>query len=463
MKLVTPPLAIEITDGFQNDRLNRQEYGEALLNLVSNSTEALVISLDGKWGEGKTTFVKMWQGLLNRESIPNLYIDAFTNDHIDDAFISIASAITTYAEENIKKGKEEKIEELINKSKKVGSKMLSWSTRVAVKAITLGIIKDSDIDAIEKIKDEISESASDIIGDYVEERITAHAKDIELIESFKELLSSLPSKLTTDDGKPLVIIIDELDRCKPTFAVEILEKIKHLFSVKNIIFLLVINKEQLEESIKCIYGHNIDAHTYLQKFINLEFRLPKQSVNINSTDYAKYIDRLLEAHEIETWGDSRIIRKILEPLAIHLDLSLRQLEKVFTNIALFYASSSERSLRIVQIITTVCVIKVYNPDLFSSILKGKCSIDSLYSGLKIPNSERIELSFGSPSKLSEVMSKLFHIISWMEFGLMSESEYSALPAEHPIAKIERSLYNYSYDRESLVINVAHRLSMFYTR
>ncbi len=97
MRLVTPPLVVTEKDGFQNDILERKAYGEALLNLVTRSNDELVISLDGQWGEGKTTFVKMWQGLLNQTGIPNIYIDAFANDYVDDAFISVASAITSYA------------------------------------------------------------------------------------------------------------------------------------------------------------------------------------------------------------------------------------------------------------------------------------------------------------------------------------------------------------------------------
>ncbi len=69
MKLVTPPLIVEDNDSFTNDILDRKSYGEALLNIVVRSTDALVVSLDGKWGEGKTTFVKMWQGLLSEANI----------------------------------------------------------------------------------------------------------------------------------------------------------------------------------------------------------------------------------------------------------------------------------------------------------------------------------------------------------------------------------------------------------
>ena len=268
MRLVTPPLIVKENDSFKNDALDRKTYGDALLSLVVRSKDELVISLDGKWGEGKTTFVKMWQGLLSEKDIPNIYIDAFSNDYLDDAFISVVSAITNYAETHIVKGHQEKIAELKNKAKKVGGQLLSWSAKIGIKAATLGVIKDAEIEELKDIKGEMAKSVSDLLGGFIEERINSHSKDVALIQSFRELLSGLPSKLVADREKPLVIIIDELDRCKPTFAVEIIEKIKHLFSVKNVVFILVMNMAQLEESIKSVYGQNIDAHTYLQKFIN---------------------------------------------------------------------------------------------------------------------------------------------------------------------------------------------------
>lgn len=185
MRIVIPPLVVEDGDSFKNDILDRRSYGEALLNLVLRSNDALVISLDGKWGEGKTTFVKMWQGLLSESQIPNIYIDAFSTDYVDDAFISVISPITDYAERNIIKEHHEKITELREKSKKVGGKLLSWSARVGVKAATLGIIKDADLDELKDIKGDLSKSASDLVGDFIEERINSHSKDIELFNHLK--------------------------------------------------------------------------------------------------------------------------------------------------------------------------------------------------------------------------------------------------------------------------------------
>jgi hypothetical protein len=80
-----------------------------------------------------------------------------------------------------------------------------------------------------------------------------------------------------------------------------------------------MNKEQLEESIKSVYGRNIDAHTYLQKFITIEAKLSKRTGDRYASDLRKYTHRLMKLHEMQTWGDDRDIIDCIEPLAEHLN------------------------------------------------------------------------------------------------------------------------------------------------
>jgi predicted KAP-like P-loop ATPase len=214
MRIVAPSLVVEGTDAFENDCLDRKKYGEQLRDLVLQTDDELVIALSGQWGEGKTTFVKMWQGLLAESKIPSIYIDAFANDYIDDAFISVASAITGFVSENIEKDSAEKLSDLKEKTKKVGAQILSWSAKIGIKAATLGIIREADIEELKDIKADLSKDMSNLIGGFIEERLESHSKDIELIQSFRELLSDMPSRLEGNEGNPLVIIIDELDRCR---------------------------------------------------------------------------------------------------------------------------------------------------------------------------------------------------------------------------------------------------------
>jgi len=450
MRLVVPPLIVEETDSFKNDILERKGFGEALLNIIVQSEDELVIYLDGDWGEGKTTFVKMWQGLLAENSVPNIYIDAFSNDFIDDAFLSVASAITNYANKNIKKSNNKKLAELKDKTKKVGGRLLSLTTRIIIKAATLGAIKDTDIDELKDIKDDMAKSLSDMVGSCIEDRLDSHSEDVALIQSFRDMLSSLPSMLKGENDKPLVIIIDELDRYKPTFAVEILEKIKHLFSVKNVVFVLVMNKAQLEESIRCVYGQNIDAHTYLQKFVNIESKLPKRTEDKHINDHRKYSTKLLELHEFQAWGDDDSIIDDVCVLANHFNLSLRQLEKVFTNLTILYGSFNKSSKRIVPIIVFVCVIKVVNTMLFDKLLNRNTNFDEV----------RKETNLINIDQEKEINAGFGHIIRFVRCALLSKREIDSLPNDNDIREYAIDLNKSGINRQRLIPGYAERLSMF---
>jgi energy-coupling factor transporter ATP-binding protein EcfA2 len=448
MKLVTPSLLVEDSDRFGNDILKRQQFGDALSNLVTRSTDELVISLDGKWGEGKTTFVKMWQGLLKEKGIPSIYIDAFQNDYTEDAFISIASAITSYVD--LHSAEAQNSSDFKDKAKKVGVRLLSWTAKIGIKAATLGIIKESDIDALSEIGDEVAADTSETIADLVKERLNALSKETELIQSFRESLSDLPANLTDNSSGRFVIVIDELDRCRPSFALEVLEKIKHLFSVKNVVFLLVMNKLQLEEAIRSVYGANIDAHTYLQKFINVETSIPKRVTDRYSNDIELYIRKLLQLHEITTWGDDRLIADCLTPLAQHFNLSLRQLEKVFTNLAIIYSTSEENHLRLVPIIVFIAVVKVVNPNLFGNLLLGKISFATL----------RVQLGFSELSEEEEDKHHLIWLLDWVRFSMLSESEYQEVDENDSIRQFEQTLWKYGTGRKRLLQMFCQKLSMF---
>jgi predicted KAP-like P-loop ATPase len=76
----------------------------------------------------------------------------------------------------------------------------------------------------------------------------------------------------------LIIFIDELDRCRPLYAIECLERIKHIFGIKRLIFVLSIDKKNLAKSIQSQYG-NIDTNNYLRRFIDLEFDLKNPSID----------------------------------------------------------------------------------------------------------------------------------------------------------------------------------------
>ena len=417
MKLTTPRLIIGDGEAFEQDVLDRRMFGEKLMNLISRSNDALVIALNAPWGEGKTTFVHMWQGLLKKNGIHNIYFDAFENDYVDDAFIAIVSRIVFFIEQELKDNLsfEEKLAKLKKQASKVGGQLMTWTAKLAVKAATIGIVKESDIEALQEIKTDLAKGTTELVSKFVENRIASHEQNVQSIESFKETLTSIAETIQNNTGKPLVVIIDELDRCKPTYAVEIVEKIKHLFSVENIMFILVMNKPQLEEAVRSVYGQGIDANVYLQKFINVECTLPKDLTISTTNDYLRYCNRLYDLHELETWGDKSELVDVMIVLSQHLQLSLRELEKCFTYISIFYGSVKQRSVRIKPIIAMLAVIKIRFPELYLRLGRKDVTANEVVKVVKLPEEDSDE----NEAHL------LWYIASWAKYCLSTDEEFKA--------------------------------------
>ncbi|WPX88519.1 hypothetical protein PsasTeo6_21976 [Pseudomonas asiatica] len=424
MKIITP--CFVPPDNFDVDTFQRRDFSSALTNVVTSTNEPLVISLNGSWGVGKTTFIKMWQGELRKENTHSIYIDAFSNDHSDNAFLVVASAIIDYARVH----HAPQTGELMEKAKTVGTQLMSIGAKIALRAATLGVLKETDIEALEGVKDSISESLSDFAGSIIEEKLKSFNKDRLAIESFKAYLSALPEGLAKEEApRPLVVVIDELDRCRPSFAVEVLEKIKHLFSVENVIFVLVINKLQMEESIRSTYGSNIDAHTYLQKFISLEATLPRRK-DRNSNDLKVYSELLSRLHEFPE--DLRIdLEEGAEKIGNHFDLTLRQLERSYSNIAVFYTATGTHQNYHPSVVVLISVLKVVNPELFNKV--GSHGIH--YQAFE-----------GEIGRIHEDNYPLHIATQWLRLGLMKDHEFNNLAKDDEA----RHLGHRPHQRQSII-------------
>ena len=187
--------------------------------------------------------------MLSEKGIKSIYFDAFENDYQQDSFLAIAAEIYSLIDNN----KEEEQKQFKKKTVSALKTLARVGLRVGIKTATAGILDETIFDETKTIKDVSKETLLD----------------------FKHSLEELSFSISND--KPLVFIIDELDRCKPPFALQILENIKHLYSVNNIVFVLVMNRSQIEESVKCEYGSGVEASKYLQKFVHVWASLPKNN------------------------------------------------------------------------------------------------------------------------------------------------------------------------------------------
>ena len=100
------------------------------------------------------------------------------------------------------------------------------------------------------------------------------------LEGFRECLETFSPE--EGNGKPLVVFIDELDRCRPDFAVNFLERVKHVFDVPSLVFVMAVNRKELASVVKSFYGCG-DGEKYLEKFFDLVFHLRNEKTLIGAS------------------------------------------------------------------------------------------------------------------------------------------------------------------------------------
>ena len=156
-----------------------------------------------------------------------------------------------------------------------------------------------------------------------------------------------------------------MDRCRPPFALSVIERIKHLFSVPGVCFVLVTHLPQLEQVVQGAYGTTVDAHTYLEKFYQVRVTLPEKR-DQRGTQCRTYIAYLWRALGIN-FPEARIgelVQQELLALAETYNLSLRRMERVMTHVALVCAATGPNQIIIPPLVAGLCVMRQVNPALY---------------------------------------------------------------------------------------------------
>ncbi|TYQ14660.1 UNVERIFIED_CONTAM: KAP-like P-loop domain-containing protein [Acetivibrio alkalicellulosi] len=290
---------------FQNDNFDREVIANNLEKIINRTQGSLVISVDAGWGMGKTTFVKMWEKSLERNpEYHTVYFNAWENDDTDDPLISIMVSMEDELPE--KDGK-------INKIKDVGKQLIKKSIPIALKMLTYGVL---DCDKI-KLGDFNEKSLVELAGNIGSIELMKHKEEMQAKGKFKEILKDYKQTL----GKKIVFFIDELDRCRPTFAIETLERIKHLFDIEGFVFILSLDKSQLIHCIRTLYGTEVDSSGYLRRFIDLEYSLPEP-------DRELYLNHIIQKFELENDKTKLFFIPYLKGLVRIYNLSLRDINKL---------------------------------------------------------------------------------------------------------------------------------------
>ena len=327
------------------------KYAQFINNLILTSKEhikdkncdSLVMAINGIWGSGKTTFINDYiKRYENNDAYVIIKYDAWENDYWDNAFepliynILYSNSLSSYSN-GIKY-----------------SKILSNCIGSFIKGVVkTGLKKYVDEEILNRIESMLK--SKDIKNISTNELFLEYKNFRDSLVEFKKILSDIQK----DIGKKVVVFVDELDRCKPDFAIKTLEFIKHIFDCENFCFIYSVDYKQLSESMKTIYGVGMDTIGYLRRFFDYVSNLP--------SDKNEYIK-----NEIENRKLNDECKNFLFPLLLYKDYSYRDIQFFFISLDLFIdkvnnADNIERSYVLIFLI----YLKTLEPNKLDEINNAK--------------------------------------------------------------------------------------------
>lgn len=308
--LATEPNENNIRETLENDLLNTNGWLNKCLSVLLQMDDSIV-AIDAKWGNGKTFVAKQMQEIINEKwmlqagkkeesylsNIPSLkfgklpfassyaiYYNAWEYDNDNHPMASFLYFL---------------LKEL---NKKIGLSnfqiIASNLIRNVIEKLTEGWVKISKESQKSNLEDVLSSVLS--------------------TELIKEEISKLIQELKSEKCNKLILFIDELDRCRPSYALKFIEAIKHYFKREDLLVVCMTDLEQLSYIIQNAYGSNISSYLYLDKIIDFRFELP-----INKIDYVNYLNYKLGFDIVDNYFFDMICLEIINDM----QLSLRSIDR----------------------------------------------------------------------------------------------------------------------------------------
>ena len=386
MPIRVQPVQIDIptSDPFANDLLKRQESIETLTTLLDNIEGPCVIAVDASWGMGKTTFLRMWQKYLEANCFPVITFNAWDADFSRDPFVALSSDLT-HSLANITHGS------IRGKALAFGRQSAGVVGRILQRSASAGLTAGLTTGPVAGGVAAGAAALNQVRREMTKERPTADLGKSMTYHEAKELLQYHRAQLTdlaeavsdSREGRPLVILVDELDRCRPDFAIQFLEIAKHLFDVDHVIFVLALDREQLGHSIRVVYGSEFDSTGYLRRFFDLDFRLPSpdrtEFVN-TKLDQSGALEQLQNGL-VSKSGGHRAALDLARAFLSRSDLSLRQVVQATTRLGLALNSVPNDTAIYLDVLTVLCLLRMGSPAVYERMAQGHATDDEVVDAL----------------------------------------------------------------------------------
>ena len=339
------------------DEFKRKPIAENIIRLLTSPIDLSPMVIDGGWGTGKTEFCQKLIQLM-QEQHPDyrpVYIDAFRSDHSEEPLLALLAEIIKAC---TPEGSDKKLIEKHNDRIRRITKAAGFLMKTVAKAAVGHVLKQNTDDLAEGLQkimnddqeaDSLAETVTDAAATIASHTIDATVEALlkEQIEAEKNLETLKACLKEFAAEKPIILFIDELDRCRPDYAVDMLEVIKHVFDVENVKVVLVTNTKQLRAAINHRYGMEVDAQKYLDKFLKYSFALPDKIVarfeeerTLVSVEYFKQLIRNSRmASELQGLIGQRIILNFISDMIERNNISLRETERLVRFLEIYHSLS----------------------------------------------------------------------------------------------------------------------------
>lgn len=363
---------------FLNDAIDRNNDVFKFVEILNSINDSCSIAIDGNWGSGKTFFVNQVKMVIDASN-PYIYqddkekdrlkINEILREHCEDNPLDLNSQFCVYYDAWKNDNDIDPIISLVyeiirSTGTEYSFKETDWSKISTTIGETLLDLGSQCLPILNIPKIDLGKLVEGLKGD---DPIRAIKEQKGLEESVYDFFDGL----LVEKGNRLVVFIDELDRCNPSYAVRLLERIKHYFSDERITFVFSVSLKQLQHTIKKHYGAEFDASRYLDRFFDLRMTLPEpnlkkfyESIGLrdNGSVYYAVCFGLIERYHLELREIARFIRiaKIAGDYYIKLE---RQ------NVVINFGISRQFSVHC--IVPIMLVLKICDIELYTKFIEGK--------------------------------------------------------------------------------------------
>ena len=333
-------------DPWEDDRLGYKAIGDTFTNLIKSIDSAKVISIEAGFGRGKTFFREAWAEHLRQSGEVVIEIDVQQSDHSGEPVVTLLGALVDV----MPKGDDDKGKKAMAAAKKFGAigvrtvakTLLRAGADELIDAFTDTALDNLDFDAFDKVINELGDGMSKAAGQLIAAQMAAEkVREKELPEQLDALFAALQN----DKSKRVIIIIDELDRCHPDYAIAFLEAMKQVFNRSGFVFCLMINADYLENLAQHRFGVSTNDEKYLDKFVDIRLILGAKEDNFKNAVYELALELPLKT----PYGDSgrfsvEHAAKLASNLAVHTKLSMRMVKRILLKVEIALRCYADRPL-----------------------------------------------------------------------------------------------------------------------